>query len=81
MSTRPYIVYADKGKPAEVEQFGAVLIKCYVNEPGQEFTIQITDQSFELPTIPGTTFKPRSDDMMPANFSYGTVVVRALTIR
>jgi len=50
-------------------------------EPGQGFTIQITDQSFELPTIPGTTFKPRPDDMMPANFNYGTVVVRALTIR
>jgi hypothetical protein len=50
-------------------------------EPGQEFTIQITDQSFELPTIPGTTFKPRSDDMMPANFNYGTVVVRSLVFR
>ncbi len=35
----------------------------------------------ELPTIPGTMFKPRPDDMMPANFNYGTVVVRALTIR
>ncbi len=51
-------------------------------EPGQEFTIQITDQSLELPSIPGTTFKPRSDDMIPTpNFYYGTVVVRTLTIR
>ncbi len=47
-------------------------------EPGQEFTVQVADQSFELPTIPGTTFKPRTDDMMPANFNYGTVVVRTL---
>ena len=51
-------------------------------EPSQELAIQITDISWELPAIPGTTFKPRPDDMMPTpNFNYGTVVVRALTIR
>ena len=41
----------------------------------------LQSEKLELPTIPGKTFKPRPDDMMPANFNYGTVVVRSLVFR
>jgi hypothetical protein len=50
-------------------------------EPSQPLTLQVSDNSRELPVIPGTTFRPRPDDMMPfPNFDYGTVVVRTLDI-
>jgi hypothetical protein len=50
-------------------------------EPSQSLTLQVSDNSRELPDIPGTTFQPRADDMMPMpNFDYGTVVVRTLSI-
>ena len=48
-------------------------------EPSQSLTLQVSDNSRDLPVIPGTTFQPRPDDMMPfPNFDYGTVVVRTL---
>ena len=50
-------------------------------EPGQPLALQVSDNSRELPDIPGTTFQPRPDDMMPMpNFDYGTVVVRTLDV-
>jgi hypothetical protein len=50
-------------------------------EPSQSLTLQVSDNSRELPGIPGTTFQPRGADMMPMpNFDYGTVVVRTLGI-
>jgi len=42
----------------------------------QSLTLQVSDISMELPDIPGMTFQPRPDDMMPMpNIDYGTVVV------
>ena len=50
-------------------------------ESSQPLTLQVSDNSRDLPDIPGTTFQPRSDDMVPfPNFDYGTVVVRTLTV-
>ena len=50
-------------------------------EPSQSLTLQVSDNSRELPDIPGTTFQPRPDDMMPMPlFYYGTVVVRTLDV-
>jgi hypothetical protein len=50
-------------------------------KPSQTLRLQVYDNSRELPDIPGRTFEPRSDDMMPMNnFDYGTLVVRTLEI-
>jgi hypothetical protein len=50
-------------------------------EPSQPLTLQVSDNSRELPDILGTTFQPRANDMMPfPNFDYGTVVVKTLDI-
>jgi hypothetical protein len=50
-------------------------------ESSQSLTLQVFDITMELLVIPGTTFQPRPDDMMPMpNFDYGTVVVRTLEI-
>jgi hypothetical protein len=50
-------------------------------EPAQPLTLQVSDNSRELPDIPGTTFPPRPDDTMPfPNFDYGTVVVRTFHV-
>jgi hypothetical protein len=50
-------------------------------DPSKSLTLQVSDISRELPDVPGTTFQPRSDDMMPmGNFDYGTVVVTTLDI-
>lgn len=50
-------------------------------EPSQPLTLQVSDNSRNLPDIPGTTFQARGDDMMPfPNFDYGTLVVRTLDI-
>lgn len=35
MNARPYIVYPHTARPVEAGQLGAVVVKCYVNEPGQ----------------------------------------------
>ena len=49
--------------------------------PSQSLTLQASDISWELPSIVGTTFQPRQDDMMPKpNFDYGTVVVTIVEI-
>jgi hypothetical protein len=46
-------------------------------EPAQSLTLQVGDNSRDLPEIPGTTLPPRPDDTVPfPNFDYGTVVVR-----
>ncbi len=46
-------------------------------EPSQPLTLQVSDNSRDLPEIPGTTLPPRPDDTVPfPNFDYGTVVVR-----
>jgi hypothetical protein len=50
-------------------------------EPSQPLTLQVSDNTRDLPDIPGTAFQPRANDMMPfPNFDYGTVVVRTLDI-
>ncbi|MCK4803012.1 MAG: hypothetical protein KAT88_00570 [Spirochaetes bacterium] len=50
-------------------------------EPSSPLQIQLTDQSRELPDIPGTSFSPRPDDMIPMpNFDYVTVVVTSMDI-
>jgi len=50
-------------------------------ESSQSLILQVFDISMELPDIPGMTFPPRPENMMPLpNFDYGTVVVRILEI-
>jgi hypothetical protein len=50
-------------------------------EQSQSLRLQVSDNSRELPDIPGTAFQPRTEDMMPMpNFDYGTVVVKTLRI-
>ncbi len=52
-----------------------------VVEPSQPMQIQVTDQSRELPVIPGMTIRPRPGDMIPMpNFYYVTVVVTSMNI-
>lgn len=33
MKIKPYITYPDTTEPLEVEHIGAVVNKCYINEP------------------------------------------------
>jgi hypothetical protein len=50
-------------------------------DPAQPLTLQVSDNSRDLPDIPGAMFQPRPDDMVPfPNFDYGTVVARTLSI-
>jgi hypothetical protein len=50
-------------------------------EQVQSLALQVSDNSRELPDIPGAAFQPRGDDIMPMpSFDYGTVVARTLRI-
>jgi hypothetical protein len=33
--------------------------------------LRVVEQSYGLPVIPGTSFRPRPDDMMPTPFGFG----------
>jgi hypothetical protein len=50
-------------------------------DPNQPLQIMVSDQSRELPDIPGQSFQPRPAEMIPrANFDYGTVVVTSVAL-
>jgi hypothetical protein len=51
-------------------------------DPAQPLRIVVSDQSRELPDIPGRPFRPRPVEMIPrANFDYGTVVITSVALR
>jgi hypothetical protein len=50
-------------------------------DPSQPLTLQVSDNSRQLPEVSEMVAQPRSDDMIPMpNFDYWTVVVRAVEI-
>jgi hypothetical protein len=50
-------------------------------DPTKKINALLTDQSWDLPVIPGLKIRPRSEDMIPMpNFDYGTVLVRSFQL-